>query len=281
MKIYDALKIIAVAIVEGVTEWLPVSSTGHIILFERFFPLSDGFSKDFKSLFDYLVQAGAIIAVLVYFRKTLFGGFKRDNRNKPASSVSLWLKVATASIPAISAVFIDRLFDGLRPAAQTALISAALIFYGLVFVIIEKLKICKTPSRFCVRDLTYADALKIGAYQVLAAIPGTSRSGITIIGGMVSGCSRAAATEFSFYMAIPAIAGASVYKTIGFALSGASITPTEISALLLGCVVAFVTSLLTMRFLTEFVKKRSFVSFGIYRILLGSIILILLFSGLI
>ncbi len=264
MAISDVVKIILIAIIEGITEWLPVSSTGHIIIFERFFTLSDDFTDEFKKLFDYVIQLGAITSVPILFRDKLFS-FKKQRKQ----TVELWVKVVIASIPAVAAIALDNLFESFGEKVQSYIIASALIFYGIVFVVIEKIYENVTDKKPYVRDVTYCDSLKIGGFQALAAIPGTSRSGITIIGGRICGLSRQAATEFSFYLAIPAIVGASGYKTLKFALSGVTLTFRQANALLLGFAVSFVVSMFVIKLLTNFVKTRGFTGFGVYRILLG------------
>ncbi len=271
MVISDVVKIILIAIIEGITEWLPVSSTGHIIIFERFFTLSDDFTDEFKKLFDYVIQLGAITSVPILFRDKLFS-FKKQRKQ----TVELWVKVVIASIPAIAAIALDNLFESFGEKVQSYIIASALIFYGIVFVVVEKIYENVTVKRSYVRDVTYCDSLKIGGFQALAAIPGTSRSGITIIGGRICGLSRQAATELSFYLAIPAIVGASGYKTIKFALSGATVTLQQVSALLLGFTVSFAVSVFVIKLLTNFVKTHGFTGFGVYRILLGVALFIIL-----
>lgn len=271
MVISDVVKIILIAIIEGITEWLPVSSTGHIIIFERFFTLSDDFTDEFKKLFDYVIQLGAITSVPILFRDKLFS-FKKQREQ----TVELWIKVVIASIPAVAAIALDNLFESFGEKVQSYIIASALIFYGIVFVVIEKIYENVTDKKPYVRDVTYCDSLKIGGFQALAAIPGTSRSGITIIGGRICGLSRQAATELSFYLAIPAIVGASGYKTLKFALSGVTLTFRQANALLLGFAVSFAVSMFVIKLLTNFVKTRGFTGFGVYRILLGVALFIIL-----
>lgn len=271
MVISDVVKIILMAIIEGITEWLPVSSTGHIIIFERFFTLSDDFTDEFKKLFDYVIQLGAITSVPILFRDKLFS-FKKQRKQ----TVELWVKVVIASIPAVAAIALDNLFESFGEKVQSYIIASALIFYGIVFVVIEKIYENVTDKKPYVRDVTYCDSLKIGGFQALAAIPGTSRSGITIIGGRICGLSRQDATELSFYLAIPAIVGASGYKTLKFALSGVTLTFRQANALLLGFAVSFAVSMFVIKLLTNFVKTHGFTGFGVYRILLGVALFIIL-----
>ena len=271
MGFSDVVKIIVISIIEGITEWLPVSSTGHIILFERFLALSNDFSHEFKQLFVYVIQVGAVFAVPIIFRGELFSLKKARKR-----TLELWAKIVFASIPAVAAISLDRLFESFGEKVQSYIIASTLIFYGIVFILLEKFYADVPAKRKTLCDITYCDALKIGGFQTLAAIPGTSRSGITVIGGRICGVSRQAATEFSFFLAIPAIIGASGYKIMKFALSGAMITFQQISALLLGFTVSFVISALVINLLTGYVKRRGFTIFGVYRILLGVILLIFL-----
>ena len=271
MAISDVVKIILMAIIEGITEWLPVSSTGHIIIFERFFTLSDDFTDEFKKLFDYVIQLGAITSVPILFRDKLFS-FKKQRKQ----TVELWVKVVIASIPAVAAIVLDNLFESFGEKVQSYIIASALIFYGIVFVVVEKIYENVTDKKTYVRDITYYDSLKIGGFQALAAIPGTSRSGITIIGGVICGLSRQAATELSFYLAIPAIVGASGYKTLKFALSGVTLTFIQANALLFGFAVSFAVSMFVIKLLMNFVKTRGFTGFGVYRILLGVALFIIL-----
>lgn len=287
MIFFDALKIILIGIIEGVTEWLPVSSTGHIMLFEHFFSLSSEFSAGFKDAFDYVIQLGAILAVPIIFWDRLFP-FKRETKFTPdgiekrktvvkEGTFSLWGKVVVACLPAAIALFIDKLFDNLGSDARVIVISAMLILYGAAFIVIERLRKDVQPRVITIEKLTYKDAFLIGLFQVLAVVPGTSRSGVTIIGGLLIGTSRLVATEFTFFLAIPVMVGASGYKLLKFALSGATFTSVEISALILGSAVAFVVSLFIVKFLTDFVKKHDFTVFGWYRIGLGALVLLLLF----
>lgn len=285
MEFLDAVKIIIIGIIEGITEWLPISSTGHIMLFEHFFPLSDAFSEGFKEAFDYVIQLGAIIAVPIIFWGRLFP-FKREEQSnelgkrkivvKPGT-FSLWGKVVVACIPAVIALVVDKLFDKLSGNARIIVIAAMLMIYGVAFIIIERLHKNVKPRVDTIDELSYKDAFLIGLFQVLAAVPGTSRSGVTIIGGLLIGTSRLVATEFTFFLAIPVMVGASGYKLLKFALSGASFTSAEISALILGSIVALAVSVFIVKFLTDFVKKHDFTVFGWYRIVLGALVLILLF----
>ena len=292
MHFIDVVLITVIGIIEGITEWLPVSSTGHMMIFEHFFTgaFSEGFfTADFKDMFDYLIQLGAIIAVVVMFRKRIFpfGMEKREEtladgttvlKNKVVSKTSIWkmwLKVVVACVPAVVALFVDKLFDNIGSTAQIVIVGSMLILYGIVFIVVERLHKNKQPKIETVDGMSYLTAFLIGCFQVLAAVPGTSRSGVTIIGALILGLSRTAAAEFTFFLAIPTMVGASGYKILKFIKNGGKITAPQISALILGMVVAFVVSLFVIKFLMDFVKKHDFELFGWYRIALGALVIIL------
>ena len=292
MHFIDVVLITVIGIIEGITEWLPVSSTGHMMIFEHFFTgaFSEGFfTKDFKDMFDYLIQLGAIIAVIVMFWKRIFpfGTEKREEtmadgstvlKSKVVSKLSIWkmwLKVVVACVPAVVALFVDKLFDNIGDAAQIVTVGSMLILYGAAFIVIERLHKNKQPKIETVDGMSYLTAFFIGCFQVLAAVPGTSRSGVTIIGALILGLSRTAAAEFTFFLAIPTMVGASGYKILKFVKNGGVITTPQISALILGMVVAFVVSLFVIRFLMDFVKKHDFGLFGWYRIALGALVIVL------
>ncbi len=279
MEFLGILQTILLGIIEGITEWLPVSSTGHLMLFNHFYPSK--FSAAFSEMFEYVVQLAAILAVVVIFWKKIFP-FTTKTLEKEGKNVKkialdkgvlqLWLKVILACIPAVIALLFDKLFDGLSPFTTTVIIACALIVYGVVFIVIEKYH-KKSAKIQEVSEISYKYAFFIGCFQVLAAIPGTSRSGITIIGALLLGVSRVAATEFTFYLAIPTMVGASGYKLLKFFLEVGSITAPEIGYLAIGCMVAFAVSLFAIKFLTNFVKKHDFQPFGWYRIILGIVVL--------
>lgn len=292
MHFIDVVLITVIGIIEGITEWLPVSSTGHMMIFEHFFTgaFSEGFfTEDFKDMFDYLIQLGAIIAVIVMFRKRIFpfGTEKREEtmadgstvlKSKVVSKLSIWkmwLKVVVACVPAVVALFVDKLFDNIGNTAQIVTVGSMLILYGAAFIVIERLHKNKQPKIETVDGMSYLTAFFIGCFQVLAAVPGTSRSGVTIIGALILGLSRTAAAEFTFFLAIPTMVGASGYKILKFVKNGGVITTPQISALILGMVVAFVVSLFVIRFLMDFVKKHDFELFGWYRIALGALVIVL------
>ena len=272
MKFLEFLKAVFFGIVEGITEWLPVSSTGHMILVEQFLGLK--VSKEVWDLFLVVIQLGAICAVPVLFWHKLNPFSKRKSREEKSATWSLWFKVAVGVIPAgVIGLLFEDFFE--EKFYNYLVVSAALILYGIAFIVIEKLKAKKKTDYRVerVEDLSYLDALKIGGFQVLSLIPGTSRSGSTILGGLISGVSRTVSAEFSFFMAIPIMLGASLWKILKFLLAGYSATTEEILLLLTGVAVSFLVSLAIIKFLMDFVKRHSFSVFGIYRIVLGALVL--------
>jgi undecaprenyl-diphosphatase len=263
---FEFIKAILFGIVEGITEWLPISSTGHLILLNEFLTLQ--VSEEFQSMFDVVIQLGAILAVIVLF-------FHKLNPFSPKKSVTakrrtwdLWFKVIIAILP--SAV-VGILFDDWMDAHlhNGIVVSLMLILYGFAFIWVERMNGGKKPLTKDVFKLDYKTALLIGCFQCLSLIPGTSRSGATILGGILIGVSRSAAAEFSFFMAIPTMLGASAIKLLKFMMSGVSATGTEVMVLITGCVVSFIVSLVVIKGLMEYVRKHSFSVFGIYRIILG------------
>ena len=266
----ELLKSVLYGIVEGITEWLPVSSTGHLILLGEFCPLS--VSPAFSEMFDVVIQLGAILAVIVLFFRKLnpFAPSKTPDEKK--STWSLWLRVCVAVIPsaAVGVLLDDWLDEHLYNYVTVAI---ALIVYGILFILIEKFKPADKAAVTTVESIDYKLAFFIGAFQMLALIPGTSRSGSTILGAMLLGCSRAAAAEFSFFMAIPTMLGASLLKVVKLFAEGVTVTALEWGILAVGCVTAFVVSLAAIKFLMDFVKKHSFASFGWYRIVLGALVI--------
>ena len=270
IEFFEILKAVFLGIVEGITEWLPVSSTGHMILVDEFINLkaSDGF----KEMFLVVIQLGAILAVPVVFFKKLFPFSKNSSSEERKSIWLLWCKVAVGVIPAAVLGFIfDDLFD--KYLYNYVVVSIALIVWGIGFILVERFKKDKQYRIDSVYDISFKDALIIGAYQTLSLIPGTSRSGSTILGGMLTGVSRTASAEFSFFMAIPIMIGASGLKIVKFILDGLSLTSLEVALLFVGIAVSFAVSLVVIRFLVDFVKKHSFSAFGIYRIALGILVL--------
>ena len=270
-EFFEILKVIFLGIVEGITEWLPISSTGHMILVDEFLHLdvSDGF----KEMFFVVIQLGAILAVPILFWRKLVPFSKEKSTEQKKQIWQLWFKVIVGVIPAgLLGLLLDDFFD--ENFYNFVVVSIALIVYGVAFILVEKLKMDKEYRIDNVYDITYKDALIIGFYQTLSLIPGTSRSGSTILGGMLTGVSRSAASEFSFFMAIPIMAGASLLKVVKFIIDGFTVTPFELLLLFVGIAVSFVVSLVSIDFLMKFVKRHDFKPFGIYRIALGAIVLI-------
>ena len=270
MLFLEILKAIILGIVEGITEWLPVSSTGHMILVDELMSLN--VSPEFMELFLVVIQLGAICAVPVLFFNKLNPFSAKKSATERKSTWLLWAKVIVGVMPAavIGVLFDDFLDEHLYNFVTVAI---TLIVYGIAFIIVEHFKRDKASRIERVEDLTFTDALLIGGFQVLSLIPGTSRSGSTILGGRLIGVSRSASAEFSFFMAIPVMLGASLLKVAKFVLEGYTATGTEIRLLLVGLVVSFIVSLAAIRFLTDFVKRHTFTPFGIYRIALGAIVI--------
>ena len=270
MKLLEILKAIFLGIVEGITEWLPISSTGHMILVDEFIKLN--ISEEFKEMFFVVIQLGAILAVPVLFFNKLNPFSKKKTETEKRKTWQLWFKVIVGALPAaIIGVLLDDLLD--KYLYTYYVVAIALIVYGVGFILVERFKKTSTFRVENVEELTYKDALIIGSYQVLSLIPGTSRSGSTILGGMLSGVSRTASAEFSFFMAIPIMLGASGLKILKFLKDGFTATSLEIALLLIGIVVSFLVSLFAIKFLMDFVKRHSFKPFGIYRIVLGVVVL--------
>lgn len=271
MDFYNILKVIFLGIVEGITEWLPISSTGHLILVDQFLKLDA--SNDFKEMFNVVIQLGAILAVVVlYFNKlNPFARNKSDIEKK--DTWSLWFKVVVACIPAgvLGILFDDFLEEHFHKFVPVAMM---LILYGVLFIIVENRNKTIKPTTTTLNQLTYKTAFIIGLFQVLSLIPGTSRSGATIIGAIIIGCSRYVAAEFTFFLGIPVMFGAGGVKILKFLLKGNSFGSPEIILLSIGTIVSFVVSILAIKFLMGYIKKHDFKVFGWYRIILGTIILI-------
>lgn len=271
MFLLEIIKTIILGIVQGITEWLPISSTGHMILVDAFMPLKvyadEVVNKEFVDMFMVVIQFGSILAVLLlYFHKLNPFSPKKDNIQKRDTWV-LWSKVLVASVPAaVIGLLFDDIIDALLYNPLT--VAIALIVYGILFIIIEKKK--KKPLVTNLNDLDYKTAFKIGAFQMLALIPGTSRSGSTILGATIVGCSRKVASEFSFFMAIPVMFGASLLKIIKLDMA---LDLSGIIILLLGMVVAFVVSVIVIKSLMRYIRKHDFTIFGYYRIVLGIIVI--------
>ena len=270
MLFLEILKAILFGIVEGITEWLPVSSTGHIIVLDEFIKL--GVSEEFMEMFEVVIQLGAILAVILLFFQKLNPFHPKKTAIEKKDTWHLWLKVVVGVVPS---AFIGLLLDDWMDARfyNYVVVAITLILYGVAFLFIEKLKINKGKRIDSVYAISYKTALYIGAFQCLALIPGTSRSGSTILGALLLGVGRAAGAEFSFFLAIPTMLGASALKLVKFLFSGTPAGAVEITVLLVGCVVSFVVSLLVIKALMEYVRKRSFSAFGIYRIALGIFLL--------
>ena len=265
----EIIKAILMGIVEGVTEWLPISSTGHMILLEQIVKFNA--TEEFMSMFRVVIQLGAILAVVVLFWSKLWPfGIQHGRVISKPTVWQLWFKVVAATIPVL---LISPLDDWMEAHFYNYItVAAMLILYGVLFLVIENRRSAPRVARL--EQITYKEAFLVGVWQMLAIIPGTSRSGATIVGGLLLGLSRACVAEFTFYLAIPVMAGASLLKVVKFVLSGVAMTGTEIAVLVVGCVVAFVVSLAAIRFLMDYVKRHNFKVFGVYRIVLGVIVLV-------
>ena len=271
MQFIEYIKAIILGIVEGITEWLPISSTGHMILVDEFLHLK--VSPEFLEMFLVVIQLGAICAVPVLFWDKLYPLSRKKSKADNNAIWQTWFKVIVGVLPAaVLGVLLDDILD--EYLYNYIVVAIALIAYGIAFIFIEKNKAEKEFRVNSVHELSYKDALKIGAFQVLSLIPGTSRSGSTILGGMLSGVSREASAGFSFFMAIPIMLGASALKILKFILEGFSATSGEIILLAIGMVVSFVVSVYVIKFLMDFVKRHDFKIFGYYRIGLGALVLI-------
>ena len=265
----EMLKAILFGIVEGVTEWLPVSSTGHLILLDELVALN--VSPEFKSMFDVVIQLGAILAVVVLYFHKLNPFSPQKSGEEKKQTWSLWAKVILAIIPSglVGVLFDDWMDAHLH---TSTVVAAMLILYGVAFILVEKAYQGRLTIQN-VNQIDYKTALGIGLFQCLSLIPGTSRSGSTILGGILVGAGRAAAAEFSFFMAIPTMLGASAIKLLKFFLSGVGFAGGEVAVLLIGCIVSFLVSLMVIRGLMSYVRQHSFSVFGVYRIALGILVL--------
>lgn len=274
----ELLKTILYGIIEGITEWLPISSTGHLILFEELFWKST--DPAFMEMFRVVIQLGAILAVIVAFFRKLNPFSRQKDAIAKRATWELWFKVIIACLPAavIGLSFDDKLDEVFYNFPTVAI---TLILYGIVFIVIESVD-RKPPKIKTISALSYKTAALIGAIQLLALIPGTSRSGVTIIGAMLLGCSRPVAAEFSFFLAIPVMFGASLLKSAKYAMHIASgevamITGSQVTVLVIGMAVAFIVSIAAIKFLMSYVKKRNFKPFGYYRVVLGAVLLVYYF----
>ena len=268
----ELLKAVLFGIVEGITEWLPISSTGHMILLDEFIHL--GVSAEFYKLFEVVIQLGAILAVIIlYFEKIWPLKNKNGTLTLDRTTLNLWGKIIVACFPAaIIGILFDDWMEELFFTPQV--VSLALIAYGFLFVIIEKYDLgSKSVQR--VEDISYRKAFEVGVFQLFSLVPGTSRSGSTIIGGLLIGLERSVAAEFTFYLAIPVMIGASLLKLIKYVMRmGFVFDSNELLLLAVGCIVAFIVSIIVIRFLMSYIKKHNFIPFGYYRIVLGILVLV-------
>ncbi len=271
MFIFEILKAVLFGIVEGITEWLPVSSTGHLILLNEFINLK--VSEDFQRMFDVVIQLGAILAVIVIFFHKLNPFDAKKSPVKKRATWELWFKVCLAILPSgiVGILFDDWMEAHLHAGIPVAI---ALIVYGVAFLFVEKRNQGRQPRIDKVYAIDYKTALLIGAFQCLSLVPGTSRSGSTILGAILLGVSRSAGSEFSFFMAIPTMLGASAIKLLQFLTSGAAFGTQELVLLLVGTVVSFLVSMVAIRGLMNYVRRHSFSAFGVYRIALGAVVLV-------
>ncbi len=270
IEIIEVIKVFLLSVIQGITEWLPVSSTGHMILLDDILKLQ--VSDEFWSLFLVVVQLGSILAVVYIFFNKLNPFSPQKTKIQQAQTWTLWKKVVVATIPTvIIGLALENFMEILN---NSWVVAAALIIYGVIFIVIEnyQAKNKKTAKISQLEDITYADAAKIGAFQILPLIPGTSRSGSTIIGGLLMGASREVATEFSFFMGIPVMFGASFLKLIKY---GYNYSGSEIFYLIFGMVTAFIVSVFAIKFLLNYIKNNDFKPFGYYRIILGGLVIMM------
>lgn len=268
-QVIELLKVVFLGIVEGITEWLPISSTGHMLLVDEFIQMN--VSDAFKDMFFVVIQLGAILAVVLLFWNKMWPFRKKTAHHGPVKwdTIQMWLKVVVACIPG---AVITLLFDDYIEAHlhTPTVIAAALIIYGIAFIVVENWNKSRTPKVNTLAEITYGTAFLIGLFQVLSIIPGTSRSGSTIIGALIIGVSRVAAAEFTFFLAVPVMFGLSLFKLLKF---GFVFTQAELVTLAVGCVVAFLVSVVVIKFLMSYIKKHDFKVFGWYRIVLGVVVL--------
>ncbi|WP_348922899.1 undecaprenyl-diphosphate phosphatase [Enterococcus rotai] len=270
MLLSNLWKAIILGIIEGVTEWLPISSTGHLILVDEFIKMN--LSKDFMEMFNVVIQLGAIMAVVVLYFHKLNPFSPQKNETEKKDTWILWSKVIVACAPA--AIIGIPLDDWLEAKFHNFFtVALMLIVYGIAFVVIEKRNRDRKPKCTDLRDFTYKAAAIVGFFQVLSLIPGTSRSGATILGAIIIGASRFVATEFSFFLGIPVMFGASFLKIVKFVMKGNSFGFTETFILLVGSIVAFVVSIIVIKFLLNYLKRNDFTAFGWYRIVLGVLLI--------
>ena len=267
----EVLKAVLFGIVEGITEWLPVSSTGHLILLNEFINLD--VSEAFQSMFDVVIQLGAILAVCALFFRKLNPFDREKSPRQKQQTWTLWSKVIAAIIPSgVVGVLLDDWMD--QHLHTATVVSIALIVYGVAFILVERRNRDRQMQYTDVNDIPWGTAMVIGLSQCLSLVPGTSRSGSTILGGILAGASRGAAAEFSFFMAIPTMLGASAIKLLKFFASGVAFTAMDLLILLVGCTVSYIVSLMVIKALMSYVRRHSFSAFGVYRIVLGLAVLI-------
>lgn len=267
----EILKAIFFGLVEGITEWLPISSTGHMILLDEFIHLN--VSSEFYKLFEVVIQLGAILAVVIMYFKVIFPFGFGKTKKETIQTFNLWGKILVACVPAaiIGILFDDWLDEHLY---NSIVVSLMLIIYGIIFIVIESRGLGKEKVA-SLNDISYKQALGIGGFQLLSLIPGTSRSGATIIGGLILGLKRSVAAEFTFFLAIPVMAGASLLKLLKYIMNvGLVFETSELLILGVGCLVAFIVSLIVIKFLISYIRKHDFKVFGYYRIVLGIIVLL-------
>lgn len=266
----EILKSIALGVVEGITEWLPISSTGHMILVNKFMGTGSGFLN--SQLFLYVIQLGAILAIVTIYFKKLNPFALSKTKEEKKDTFSMWIKVAIACLPAVVA---GLLFNDFMDSISTpVMVASTLIIYGIAFIFVEKKN--KQPKINSMNDLTYKTAFLIGVFQVLSIVPGTSRSGATILGAILLGASRGLAAEFSFFLAIPVMFGASFLKII---TNTYPMIPNDWILLIIAMVVSYIVSLLSVNFLIKYVREHDFKPFGIYRIVLGVVVILAAVSG--
>lgn len=269
MDFIEMIKAVILGIIQGITEWLPISSTGHLILFDNLWPMTS--TPEFFEVFKVVIQFGSILAVLVLFFHKLNPFSPKKSVSEKQETFTLWKKVAVGCIPIVAAGLpLDMVLEDYL--SSVYIIAATLILYGIAFLVIESRK--KQPKMKSLEALAYRTAFFIGCFQVLAAIPGTSRSGATILGAVILGCSRYVASEFSFFLAIPVMAGASGLKLLKYFLKTGMFSRSEWILLLIGTLVSFVVSVFAIRMLLSYIRKHDFKIFGIYRIILGIIVII-------
>ena len=266
----ETIKALLLGLLQGITEWLPVSSTGHMLLFNTFFPMD--VSEEFLSLFLVVIQLFSVFAVVLYYRRRLFPPMRGKTKAEKKKYVHLCRNILIGILPAaVAGFFLDDLIE--RVCYRPEIIASALILFGVIFLFLDKKS--KKPLYTSAEDLSAGSSFLVGIFQTMALIPGVSRSGATMVGGIQAGATRETAAEFSFFLSIPVMIGASGLRAVKYFLTGDRLTTQEIFLLAVGGITAFLVSLVTVRFLLDFVKKHGFFAFGVYRILLGFLVFIL------